>query len=414
VTTPATAQGLLRAAVDALDEAGVTWCLLRGEHALGEVAGDVDVLVSAASRERAGHALEHLGFARQPAFGRGTHTFFLGYDARLDRWVELDIVSELSYGPFFALATGAERGCLARRRRAGAVYVLDPDDAFWTLLLHCLLDKRAVAADRRRPLQLLAAAARADGPLGQILNGVCEPNGPTPAELLAAARHGDWGTLVQHTRSLECAWRRRHPLSVVRRRIAGRCARLVEKPAVLVHRRGLSAAVLGLDGAGKSTLVGALERSFRFPVRPIYMGLWKRGGVLRIATRPATVWRKYLTGRCHQRLGRLVVFDRYVYDALLPPSPPLVRLKRLYFWLLAHLCPAPDVVVLLDAPGTVAWARKGEQNAAELEEQRRHFLALRGRIPGLLVVDALQPPAAVRAAVTEHIWQRYTARWAGS
>src|ERR671932_615140 len=48
-----------------------------------------------------------------------------------------DVVTELSYGPGYAIETRAAAGCLARRERVGELRLLAADDAFWTLLLHC-------------------------------------------------------------------------------------------------------------------------------------------------------------------------------------------------------------------------------------------------------------------------------------
>ena len=49
------------------------------------------------------------------------------------------------------------------------------------------------------------------------------------------------------------------------------------------RRRGISVALLGPDGAGKTTLAGEIDNSFIFPVRRVYMGL--TGGLLRHVNR---------------------------------------------------------------------------------------------------------------------------------
>jgi thymidylate kinase len=181
----------------------------------------------------------------------------------------------------------------------------------------------------------------------------------------------------------------------------------------------MSVALLGPDGAGKSTLARQVAEGFCFPARTAYMGLWqgddevRRGpwrASARVLFRPATSVRRYLAARTQQELGRLVVFDRYTYDAHLPPRPPLVRAKKLYFSLLAHSCPRPGLVLLLDAPGELLAARKREHTAEELEWQRRHFLGLRERLPGLAVVDAARSPEAVKAEILDRIWSHYCAR----
>jgi len=155
-------------------------------------------------------------------------------------------------------------------------------------------------------------------------------------------------------------------------------------------------------------------------VRRVYMGLWPSSEeprsvvarAVRILLRPFIVWRRYLTALVHQALGRVVVFDRYVYDALLPPRPPLVWLKRPYFLLLSRLCPAPNVVLLLDVPGSVMYVRSGEYDPAHLEAERDQYHRLRQRIPDLELVNADRPPEQVLADAVARVWQHYVARMA--
>ena len=70
------------------------------------------------------------------------------------------------------------------------------------------------------------------------------------------------------------------------------------------------------------------------------------------------MWARVLRAAVYVARGHLVVFDRYTYDALLPVTGSLRWLKRPYFWVLAHLAPRPDLVLVLDLPGEVAFARK--------------------------------------------------------
>jgi hypothetical protein len=109
------------------------------------------------------------------------------------------------------------------------------------------------------------------------------------------------------------------------------------------------------------------------------------------------------------------VFDRYTYDALLPLPLPLPRtgslrwLKVAYFRVLAYIAPRPDLVLVLDAPGAVAFRRTGESTPDRLEEERRVFLRLVERL-GAQRVDASRPLDAVCADVTAAIWRRYGQR----
>jgi thymidylate kinase len=118
-------------------------------------------------------------------------------------------------------------------------------------------------------------------------------------------------------------------------------------------------------------------------------------------------WGRYGKARWHQANGRFVIFDRYTYDAMLPSSKKLSRGKELRRWALAHACPAPDLILFLDAPGEVLYARKGEHSPAFLEEQRQGYLQLRQELPQMQVVNVDRDPDCVRREVTSIIWRDY-------
>jgi thymidylate kinase len=202
------------------------------------------------------------------------------------------------------------------------------------------------------------------------------------------------------------------------RAVAARLAALARKPLLLPRRRGISVALLGPDGAGKSTVAAAVGNGFPLESRVIYMGLWKATGsgppgLGAALVRPLHIWRRYLLGQYHQLRGRLVIFDRYVYEARLPPKPPLVNFKKPYFWLLAHAVPPPAAIVVLDAPGAVAYGRKHENRPAELDEHRLVYRRLAGSVPRAELVDASRELPDVCADVTAIVWRRLASRWAG-
>ncbi len=409
---------MLRAVFQAFDAGKIGWCVLRGEAELKAPSGDVDLLVAPGDMRRVCLILDDLGFVPLPAWGRGSHRFFLSYHPATDQWIELDVVTELAYGRYAALRTYAEADCLARRRRLGDVVALDRDDAFWTLLLHCLLDKGSFAARHIAPLQELVSEAQADGPLARMVNTICPP-GWSPVRMIECVQRGEWTALGLVASALEAAWTRRDRVKAWRRTAINRIMHLLERPLMLRQRHGLSVALLGPDGVGKSTLTASLQGSFYFPVRSVYMGLWQRKARRvawlhvpgwEIASRPFVIWGRYLKARFHQALGRLVIFDRYTYDALLPPSGSFIWLKRLYFWVLARMCPAPDLVFVLDAPGEVIYRRKDEYDTVHLEAERQQFLKMRERIPQIQVIDANRAADAVRIDVVNRIWQRYVVR----
>jgi hypothetical protein len=130
-------------------------------------------------------------------------------------------------------------------------------------------------------------------------------------------------------------------------------------------------ALLGPDGAGKSTLVAGLTHAFVTDARIIYLGFGISGGqsrppllarlrlpVLGAPGRLLVLWDRFLRACFHQTRGRLVLFDRYTFDALAPPPGRRSWLRRISPWIKARACPVPDLVVVLDVPGTVMFQPK--------------------------------------------------------
>ena len=403
-----------------LDAENIVWCVLRGEEELDLPGKDVDLLVAGAQMRRFRRVTARLGFASVPAWGYGSHAFFVSYDASRDTWIKLDVVTELAFGPDYALATGAEAECLSRRRRVDGVSLLAEDDAFWALVLHRLLDKGSVGSRDAARLPVLAQSAQTGSPLARLVESLCPPDW-SAGRIVTAARRGEWASLSRLGPALAAAWRERQLRDVRRRTIANTLQRWSGKALRLSRRRGVKVALLAPDGAGKSTLTRGMERGFYFPVRSINMGLYQvprpRGSRhvpgIGLAVQLSTQWTGWLRGAYHQRRGRLVLFDRYAYDALLPTRFRYSRLGRARRWLLAHACPAPELVVFLDAPGEVLHARKGEKSVTLLESQRQAYRALLLRLPRAAVVDASREAEQVRPEVTAIIWREYVRRWNG-
>jgi thymidylate kinase len=416
---------LLANAFDALDGADVTWRLLRGEGDLaldgpsaGARAGDVDLLVAGQHIERAHAALTNLGFARLPTWGRGGHRFYLAYDAASDVWARLDLDTQLTYGAHEELPTHAEAACLRRGDRVGRIWRLHPSDAYWTLLLHCLLEKRAFKREYQTRLRELAPAAETGGPLVASFASYL-PAGWDAARCVESTLIGDWEALLAIRPAIERAWREAEGWRARRTLLVngglGRTTKLLN----LLRRRGMGVALLGPDGAGKSTLADGVRDTFFFPTRLVYMGLYQNQTAsassrlpgLGLVTRLTTQWRRYGTALYHRGRGRLVIFDRYTYDHMAPGRSGASAKSRARRWLLAHASPPPNLALVLNVPGEVLYARKGEHDVARLEAQRGEFVALAARRPEVELVDGTRDADAVRREVVERIWRRYAERW---
>jgi len=411
--------GSVQAMFDALDRSDAPWCLLRGAGDLTASAGDIDVIVHPNGLTSARRALAAAGFVDVPSRGRGSHRFFFAYDPPGDRWTKLDVVTELAFGRYQELPLDAAEGCLVRRVADGRPPRLDPDDAFWTYLLHALLDRRQLRPIDIAQVRELAADARDDSPIATDL-GPLLPGGWPPARFIDVARRGEITALAAIGRAVRRRWVRRAPFRVGSRLVIGWISRRAGRflPVSGSRQGGLSVALLGPDGAGKSTIAAQLEGAFPVPVQRVYLGLYGRGSDggdrgpsarFGLAGRLTWLARRSIGARWQQWRGRLVIYDRHVLDATVGPTAtgPKARARR---WLLAHAAPQPDLAIVLDVPGDELFRRKGEYDPLTLERRRQGYLELAGRVPGAAVIDASADPEIVRRAVVDRIWAAYRAR----
>jgi len=207
-------------------------------------------------------------------------------------------------------------------------------------------------------------------------------------------------------------------------------------------------AFIGPDGAGKTTITGMLRTSGVVRFKYLYMGVdIPEGGMAlptskllrrlksksrkgqsgqlrtagsaprgsgraslrgfgRLAHRLAEQWFRQGLSWWYQFRGYTVLYDRhYALDfapEITPPGPESLD-RRIHNWCLRNLYPLPDLVIFLDAPGALLFARKGELTIEELERRRQGFLRLGRRIPGFVRVDAAQPLDQVYAEVERHV-----------
>lgn len=219
--------------------------------------------------------------------------------------------------------------------------------------------------------------------------------------------------------------------------------------------RMFTVALVGADGAGKTTVGRRLESELALPAKYLYMGInaeasnhllpttrliraVKRhrgiddaggppdpssvrtpptGGrervlralkdAVRLVNTLAEEWHRALVAARHVRRGSVVIFDRHFfadyYSHDVAADGHLSLSRRLHGLVLAKLYPKPDLVIFLDAPPEVLLARKGEGTLETLELRRQEYLRIAEISPHFVTVDASRSPDGVAADVAAHI-----------
>lgn len=125
---------------------------------------------------------------------------------------------------------------------------------------------------------------------------------------------------------------------------------------------------------------------------------------LRVLNQIADEWYRQAVAEVMQLRGFVVVFDRhYLADYSTHDMSDAAALpfhRRMHGFVLRHLYPKPDAVVMLDAPAEVLLARKGEGTVEALERRRQDYLALRSSTERFYVVDATQDVSDVYSDVS--------------
>lgn len=156
--------------------------------------------------------------------------------------------------------------------------------------------------------------------------------------------------------------------------------------------------VVGGLGGDDDAAVRARELLLSNRVRNPQRG--RLGAVLRLGHRLSESTFRSLYALGLSLSGTLVVCDRHLYyENLSRKKPGNLSQRRLtdriFLWYVDHVLPRPDLVVLLDVPGSLAYARKPELSIVDFEDRRRALQACAARDPGIAVIDGSEPVAMV-------------------
>jgi thymidylate kinase len=191
----------------------------------------------------------------------------------------------------------------------------------------------------------------------------------------------------------------------------------------------------GIDGAGKSTQIGALQTRLReLGLRSTVFRFWDDIAVLGgfrerisqqafggdegvgspekpISRRDKNVTSRHVIGarlflyfldavylrlfclKLRKTEADVVIFDRYIYDEL--ANLPLDHwFVRWYARFILNIVPEPDMAYLVDADPAAARARKPEYPLEFLRQNRERYLALRSLAGNMTLIE----PVSVEAA----------------
>ena len=222
-------------------------------------------------------------------------------------------------------------------------------------------------------------------------------------------------------------------------------------------------ALIGGDGAGKSTVAQRLLASFPQPIKYLYMGIniessnvalptsrlieklkkTKRSGgepgetapaslhnaptskksknkiwvTIRLLNRVAEEWYRQTLSWKYRRQGNIVLYDRhFIFDFARPANEPDSAYRcrplndRIHRWLLANCYPEPDLTIFLWAPPKILFERKGEATLAFLDGIQRTFEKKGESVKHFVKIDTRQPLETVLSEVRDVLMKFQSAR----
>lgn len=414
-----------------LQHAGIHYAVLRSDQKSGTAhLTEMALLLDPAHVKKLTRVLSKLGFARLPNRQVANGTVFICFVQSACSWLQIEIVSELHYGssqPHIGVPLAHE--CLQFRQKRDSAYVLAPQHALVTLLLHALLDRgvfdTVAIVQLRKAWKEIAENPAAAAHLDELVSRILAP-AITPQLLKKALATSDWPHLLSQQKKLHRQLLRTTPLQALLQKATGRSTHAIATLPKILWRRGISVALLTSDGVVQSSLANSLQQDHTLRMRtlagigsgqiaslrlreqaiqPAFAGnghfsqIEPNGKALREKTinkKPEVHWRQSLSARYQRSQGRFVLLERHFLDAWMTrQSYTFGQNSRDTFF--GKYMPKPDLVIFIDTPD---WPK----------QQRQKYLALQMRFPRMVVVDGNRNTNEVEAEVKSLIWSHYRFR----
>ncbi len=417
-----------------LDSESIPYCVLHGYESYPErVPSDVDCIMpesvlpgqlQAALTEKLGSDIEIVQWIRG-----GAHGIVLRMQGDTSEFLQLDVSDGCHFNQRLPFYSGEE--ILRDRRRHKGFWVPATRVEFACYLIRKIFKKQLLAEHAQRLSQLYQADP--EGCREQIERFFSKPSSEQVAE---AALSGDWSPVQAGLAKLRRVLMRRAVMRQPLQVIINICRGLGRRVRRWFAPSGFHIALLGPDGAGKSSVAQEVQRA----LSPVFLGSTCRSFPPKLLNRqvgnssqPHDIpprsrfssfvravlywWTYYSPGyyfTIYPALIRssLVIHDRHVIDCLVDPvryrySGPAWLLYGMWRWI-----PKPELVILLDVPAEIVQSRKQEVSFEVSAKQRLAYRELVSQLPNGRIVDGSQPLTKVVAEVNEMILQNLRSRLA--
>lgn len=439
----------LMALFKALDDAGITWAVMRGWERLPEwTRYDVDILVASSDLKRTYKIAELLGrehgwsVPKKPAFFTRRPIWLFRVDESGFSSFRLDI---MDYTPFQWRWKDDPVKCLKARERSPKGFWMLP---LWYVGGSVLVKELSLHGKIVGDLRFAQMQRAAEQPeFRALLQGAFEDADLIDRLVVAAKERNadEFEKQAPTVNGIIAKKSRRSLCSMLAYIVRGVCKRLSENLSFFV-------VLIGPDGCGKTTIADHIQATFKGrpfgtqiriksdfgmprlrnlksvayrllgknppvckepPPGTRHMGMQKPHSCVRAMTYVLYYGLGMVLGRIRILLSygycRQIVADRYFYDYYYQNG--FRNCPRWFVRMMELFAPKPDLIIVLDRPAQDIYNRKPELTVGEIDREQKIIMDIFGKQKRCCVVNAGDGLEAALERVEKAVAERFIARW---